>query len=110
MPATAITVTKPNRTGVTTPATAACDNTNGNSVSNSAGLILMFENSDASNPHDVIFTTPVEQSGLAVADYSVTLAASAKKSFAGFSGDTFGRTIVFTASSNLVKVAAVATS
>lgn len=108
MPATAITVTRPDRTGATTPATAACDNTNGNSVPNSDGLVLMFENADVSNPHDVVFTTPVQVGGFAVADYTVTLAASAKKSFCGFAGTTFGRTLIFTASSAQIKVAAVA--
>lgn len=67
----------------------------------------MFENSDVSNPHTVVFTTPLEVGGFQVEDYTVTLAASAKKSFAGFPGTTFGRTIAFTADDVAVKVAAL---
>lgn len=104
--ATAITPTRPTLAGVNTPATVACDVT-GNTVPNSAGLVLMFENSDSSNPHDVVFTTPVEHAGFDVEDYTLTLAASAKKSLAGFEGTAFGRTIAFTADNVAVKVAAL---
>lgn len=106
MAATAITPAKPNLDGVTTPTTVAIDTTNGNSVSNSPGLIIMLDNTDGSNPHDVIFTTPVEHGGFDVEDYTVTLAASAKKSFAKFAGTSFGRTITLNCTSALVKVAA----
>lgn len=104
--ATAITPTVPNRTGVTTPTLAACDLA-GNTVPNTSGLILMFENSDVAGPHTVVFTTPAEHAGFAVADYTLTLAASAKKTLSGFSGDAFGRTLAFMADDTDVKVAAI---
>jgi hypothetical protein len=107
--ATAITPTIPSRTGVNTPAVVACDVT-GNTVPNTAGLILMFENADGAAPHNVVFETPVEHAGFDVEDFTLTLAASAKKTLSGFSGDAFGRTLSFIADDTDVKVAAIAVS
>lgn len=104
--ATAITPAKPSLAGVNTPTAVACDVT-GNTVPNSAGLVLMLENTDAA-PHDVVFTTPVEHGGFEVEDYTVTLAAGAKKCFSGFEGTAFGRTITFTAADAQVEVIALA--
>jgi hypothetical protein len=105
--ATAIVPSVPSRAGVNTPVPAACDLT-GNTVPNSPGLILLFENADVAAPHDVVFTTPVEHAGFDVEDFTLTLAASAKKTLSGFSGDAFGRTLTFVADDTDVKVAAIA--
>lgn len=108
MPVTAVTVTRPTIDGVNDPTPVAADATNGNSVPNIAGLVLTLNNTDSSNPHTVVFTTPVTHGGYAVADKTVTLAASAKKNFSNFPTDSFGRTLTFTANSASVMVSAMA--
>lgn len=107
MPATAVTVVRPTIDGVADPTLVAADATNGNSVPNLAGLILILNNTDT-NPHDVVFTTPVTHGGYAVADKTVTIAATTKRNFANFPSDSFGRTITFTANATSVTVGAMA--
>lgn len=107
MAATPVTVVRPTIQGVNDPTPVAANNTDGNTVPNVAGLILTLNNTDT-NPHDVVFVTPATHAGYAVADLTVTLAASAKKNFANFPADAFGRTVTFTANSNTVMVSAMA--
>lgn len=107
MPATAVTVARSAIDGVNNPTPVAADATNGNSVPNLEGLVLILENTDAS-PHDVVFQTPVTHGGYAVADKTVTLAAGANKAFSNFPSDSFGRTLTFTANSATVTIAAIA--
>jgi hypothetical protein len=107
MAATAVTVVRATINGVNDPTPVAADPTNGNSVPNVEGLILTLNNTDASS-HTVTFVTPATHAGYAVADLVVTLTASAKKSFANFPSDAFGRTVTFTANSATVMVSAMA--
>lgn len=107
MAATAVTVARPTIDGVNSPTAVAMDAANGNSVVNSRGLILTIENTD-SGPRVVTFTTPVTHGEYAVADKTVTLAAAAKKNFSNFPADTFGRTLLFSTDSALVKASAMA--
>jgi hypothetical protein len=107
MPATAVTVARPTIDGVVTPAAVNADATNGNSVPNLAGLILTLKNTDT-NPHDVVFQTPVTHGGYAVADKTVTIAAGVTKNFSNFPSDSFGRTLTFTANATTVTIIAMA--
>jgi hypothetical protein len=107
MPATAVTVARPNISGVNSPTPVAADTVNGNSVPNMNGLILTLENTGASS-YTVTFVTPVTHAGYAVDDLIVTLTAGAKKNFSNFPSAAFGSTLTFTANNAAVEISAMA--
>jgi hypothetical protein len=107
MPATAVTVARPNISGVNSPTPVAADTVNGNSVPNLKNLVLTLNNSGGS-PYTVTFVTPVTHAGYAVNDLTVTLAAGATKNFSNFPGSAFGSTLTFTAQNVAVMISAVA--
>lgn len=107
MAATPVTVVRPTIDGVADPTLVAADATNGNSVPNIAGLIVVLNNTDSAS-HDVVFKTPVTHGGYAVADKTVTITATTKRNFAGFPTSQFGKTLEFTANSTTVTVGAIA--
>lgn len=107
MPATAITVARPNISGVNSPTPVAADVTNGNSVPNLKNLILTLNNSGAST-YTVTVTTPVTHAGYAVDDLVISLAAGVTKNFSNFPGAAFGSTLTLTANNAAVMISAMA--
>ena len=107
MPATPVTVARPNISGVDSPTPLAANTADGNSMPNVNGLILTLENTGATS-HTVTFVTPVTHAGYAVSDLTVTLIAGAKKNFSNFPSAAFGSTLTFTANHAEIEISAMA--
>lgn len=105
MAATAITLTAPSKAGIAAAAEVDADITNGNSLPNKPGVMLVLRNADAA-AQNITFTTPATAGGMDVVEHTVSLPAGATRYFARFPPEAFGSTVTFTAGTALVKVAA----
>jgi hypothetical protein len=85
------------------PTNVACDAVNGNISTNSGATCFRFQNSDTAS-HTVVLTSIVTEDSLALADLTITLAASAIEWVSQLPVDIFGAQISYLASNALVKV------
>jgi hypothetical protein len=85
------------------PTNVACDAVNGNISTNTGATCFRFQNSDTAS-HTVVLTSNVVEDSLALADLTVTVAASAIVWVSQLPVDIFGSQLSYLASNALVKV------
>lgn len=103
--ATAIASVQLSQTPTADPTNAVCDAVNGNISVNTGATCFRFQNSDTAS-HTVTFVSNVVEDNLALADLTITIAASGVVWLSGLPVDIFGAQVSYTASNALVKVTA----
>jgi hypothetical protein len=103
--ATVINSVQLSQTPTVDPTNVACDAVNGNITPNTGATCFRIQNSDTAS-HTVVFTSIVVEDSLALADLTVTVAASAVLWVSQLPVDIFGAQVSYLASNALVKVTA----
>lgn len=99
--------TRPTRAGVTDVAEVNGDPTNGHVVANSGRTVVRVRNADASNPHSVTFVIPGTVDGQAIADRTVSIPASATRTFGSFPIGWYTQQLAIDADSSELKLTAL---
>lgn len=92
------------RAGVADPTEVPGDAVNGNVIANTGQTVIKVHNADASNPHTITFVTPGQVDGQAVADRTVSIAASGIRWFGRFQPSIYGSSMGITVDSAQLKL------
>ncbi len=103
MTATAIASVQLSQTPTADPDNVACDAVNGNISVNTGATCFRFQNSDTAS-HTVVLDSIVTEDSLALANLTITIAASSIVWVSALPVDVFGAQVSYAASSALVKV------
>lgn len=103
MTATAIASVQLSQTPTADPTNTPCDAVNGNISVNTGATCFRIQNADTAS-HTLTFVSNVVEDNLALADLTITIAASGVEWISALPVDIFGAQVSYTASNALVKV------